>query len=276
MMPPHMARTRKSADENSRSVSRVLEVLEHLSVAPQPMTNAALAERLGVPTSSMYRLLQKLVELGYVEFDPAFTSYAISGRLGELGERLADAGCRSLAMRNLLLGLRDVTGYHAMAWVPHGNQVRLAAMVHGNDVENISTAPGELRPPFSTPGLAIALTYTDQHVKTIARQCRRRNIDLGRRFRTVDEIVRGLGAFRKNGYVPGYNIEADGWAMIAWPIPVPVALDPARTGAVAVGSRVNPLRREEQRVMRAAETLLATYRKAVSQDSPLPAFTERD
>lgn len=258
-------------DLRSRSIARVLEVLEQLSVAPQPLSNHTLARRLGVPASSMFRLLQKLAELGYVDFDASGATYAVSGRLGELGERLADAGCRSLPMRNLLIGLRDRTGYNAMVWVPSGIHVRLAAIVPGKADRGMTARPGELQMPFSTPGLAIALTYTDAEVRAVARHCRRRGIDIGKRFRTTAEVLQGLRTLRQRGHVPGYNIMADGWAMLAWPIPAPVALDPNRVGAVALGSRAPVMRREERRVVQLAEPLLAEYRNAVTKDNPLPA-----
>ncbi len=258
-------------DLRSRSIARVLEVLEQLSVAPQPLSNHTLARRLGVPASSMFRLLQKLAELGYVDFDDSGATYAVSGRLGELGERLADAGCRSLPMRNLLMGLRDLTGYNAMVWVPSGIHVRLAAIVSGKIERGLAAIPGELSPPFDTPGLAIALTYTDAEVRAVARQCRRRGIEFGQRFRTTAEVLQGLRSLRPRGHVPGYNIMADGWAMLAWPIPIPVRLDPNRVGAVALGSRVPMMRRDERRILQLAEPLLAEYRSAVMKDNPLPA-----
>ena len=48
----------------------------------------ALARRLGIPASSMFRLLQRLVKQGYVDFDESGATYAVSGRLGELGDVL--------------------------------------------------------------------------------------------------------------------------------------------------------------------------------------------
>jgi DNA-binding IclR family transcriptional regulator len=114
----------------SRSIARTLHVLEQLSVAPQPLTNGVLARQLKVPPSSMFRLLQKLAELRYVDFDESAATYSVAGRLGELGERLADAGCRSLPMRTLLARLTEITGRNALTWVRSGLKVRLATILH--------------------------------------------------------------------------------------------------------------------------------------------------
>lgn len=262
---------RSAGVDSSRTVARVVEVLEHLSVAPQPLTNQALARRLGIPGSSMFRLLQKLVEHGYVDFDEAGATYAVSGRLGELGERLADAGCRSAPMRTLLTSLRDATGYHALAWISSGMHVRLAGYIEGQSVHGAGPHLGDLRLPFSTPGLAIAMNWTEAQIREIARQCRRRDIPLGHGFASLRDVLRALRVVRQNGYSAGYNKMADGWAIIAWPVPIPVALDRDRIGAVAVGSSAQVMRSDEQRVLRAAVPLLKAYRAALRAESSVGA-----
>lgn len=264
--------TRASSDssdatDSSRAVARVLEVLEHLSVAPQPLTNQALARRLGIPASSMFRLLQRLVKQGYVDFDESGATYAVSGRLGELGERLADAGCRSAPMRTLLTSLRDATGYHALAWISSGVHVRLAGYIEGQSVHGTGPLLGDLRLPFSTPGLAIAMNWSEAEIREIARQCRRRDIPLGHGFASLRDVLRALRVVRQSGYSAGYNKMADGWAIIAWPVPIPVALDRNRIGAVAVGSSAQALRSDEQRVLRAAAPLLKAYRAALRAEA---------
>lgn len=268
-MSPHRRTTpdRKSSSDSSRAVARVVEALEHLSVAPQPLTNQALARRLGIPGSSMFRLLQKLVEQGYVDFDEAGSTYAVSGRLGELGERLADAGCRSAPMRTLLTSLRDATGYHALAWISSGVHVRLAGYIEGQAVHGSAPLLGDLRLPFSTPGLAIAMHWTEAQIREIARQCRRRDVALGHGFASLRDVLRALRVVRQNGYSAGYNKMSDGWAIIAWPVPIPVALDRDRIGAVAVGSSAQVMRSDEQRVLRAAAPLLKAYRAALRAEA---------
>lgn len=270
--PPDPRSDANGTTDSSRAVARVLEVLEHLSVAPQPMTNLALARRLGVPASSMFRLLQKLVDQGYVDFDESGATYAVSGRLGELGERLADAGCRSGPMRTLLTSLREATGHHAQAWIWSGLHVRLAAILPGKGERGAASVPGELRLPFSTPGLAIAMHWTEADVRAIARQCRRREIPLGPGFNSVPDVLRALKAVRQSGFAAGYNKISDGWAMIAWPVPIPVALDRNRIGAVAIGSRAPVLRSEERRVLQVAAPLLKAYRYALSAEGSLRSF----
>ena len=73
-----------ASDERSRAVARVLAALEALSVAAGPVANHELATRLGVPRASMYRLLQKLAQLGYVEYSASHAGYGVAPRLADL------------------------------------------------------------------------------------------------------------------------------------------------------------------------------------------------
>lgn len=250
---------------SSRAVARVVEILQQLSLSPHPLTNREIALRIGAPASSVFRILRRLVAEEYLVFDPSTASYSISNRLGELGERIADADCRSPAMAQLVGQLRESLGFNVMVWVPSGLHVRMATLVRGVNVLGTTSAPGELRSPFTTPGLAIALHYTDARVRDLVKQCRRRAIPLGRGFATAVDVLSVLRDCRSRGYVSGYNITGDGWAMISWPIPVPVQQDPRRIGSIAIGSRMNTLRKQESRLLQVAAPLLASYRLAVQE-----------
>jgi DNA-binding IclR family transcriptional regulator len=238
-------------------VSRVLGALEELSIAASPLSNHELALRLGVPPASMYRLLQKLSTMGYVEYSPSHSSYGVGSRLGELGERLADAGCRAPPLRRLMAALRAETGHNVTVWVRTGIHVRIAALLAGELRGPSSNAPGELAPPFSTPGLAIASQHLREQVRTLVAQCRRRHVALGRRFGGITEIEKALREVRTRGFAAGYNLRADGWGILAWPIPVSIA--PVRVGALALGAPVAALRRDEARYVQLSQKLVAQY-----------------
>lgn len=243
--------------ERSRAVARVVGALEELSVAAGPLSNQELALRLGVPPASMYRILQKLATMGYVEYSREQTSYSVAPRLAELAERIADAGCRSAPLRRLMAALRAETGDTVTVWVRSGVHVRLAALLGGDVRGPSSNAPGELALPFSTPGLAIASQDTRDDVRALVAQCKRRGIAFGRRFAGAGEIEKSLRDVRSRGFVAGYNLRSDGWGMLAWPIPVTV--EPLRVGALAIGAPVVNLRRDESRLIALTQKLLAAY-----------------
>lgn len=250
--------TESASSERSRAVGRVLAALEELSVTPHALANQELALRLGVPPASMYRLLQKLVELGYVESGSSNSSYSIAPRLADLAERLADAGCRAAPLRRLLGALRTEAGDHIAIWVRSGVNVRIAALLVGDLYAPASRAFREM-PPLSTPGLAIASQYTREQVRALVAQCRRRRLPFGRRFSGIAEIEKALRDVRTRGFAVGYNLKSDGWGILAWPIVVTAV--PQRIGALTIAAPVATLRREEPRLVRVAQRLIADYHR---------------
>ncbi len=242
---------------SSRAIGRALGTLEELSIAASPLSNRELADRLGVPLASMYRLLQKMTALGYVAYSSSHASYGVGPRLAELGERLADAGCRAPSLRRLMAALREATGHTVTVWVRTGIHVRIAALLVGELRGPTSNAPGELAMPFSTPGLAIASQHSQEDMRALVAQARRRHTPLGRRFGSVSEIEKALREVRTRGFAVGYNLNADGWGMLAWPIPV--TLEPLRVGALALGAPVAMLRRAESRLVPLAQNLISGY-----------------
>ncbi len=53
-----------------KSVVRTLTLIEALSAHPAGATVTALAAELGLPKSSVFRMLNTLLEFGYVRQDP--------------------------------------------------------------------------------------------------------------------------------------------------------------------------------------------------------------
>ena len=255
---PRETRAESASNERSRAVARVLSALEELSVAPNPLSNHELSLRLGVPPASMYRLLQKLSELGYVEYSASHASYAVAPRLAELAERLADAGCRAPPLRRLLSALRAEAGDHIAIWVRSGINVRIAALLVGDLYAAASSAYREM-PPFSTPGLAIASQYSREQVRALVAQCRRRHAAFGRRFTGIADIEKQLRDIRARGFAVGYNMRGDGWGILAWP--VMVSTSPLRIGALTIGAPVATLRRDETRLVQVAQRLIANYHR---------------
>lgn len=244
---------------SSRTVGRVLEVLEQFSVSPHPLTNGEIASRLRVPASSMHRLLQKLTRLGFLDVDADSASYVISPRLSGLGRRLADIGGYLPPLRTAMSALRSHTGGTVSIWLPAGVQMRLSAILPGRLSVNSTHALGELREPFSTPGLAMATTYSREQLSQLTRAARRRGVPLGRRFRTMRDITSAVQQVTQRRYAVGFNLRSDGWGIIAWP--VPMSSDQQRYGVVAVGMQVPELRSREQEIAAYADRLLQRYRK---------------
>ncbi len=246
-------------DDRSKSVARVIAILDQLSVSPRPMSNLELATELDVPASSMHRLLQKLTALEFINCDADTARYSVAPRLSELGVRLAEVGGYSQPLRDLMGEIRDRTGYTVSVWVPSGARVRISALLVGTTRGITSRLPGELAEPFSTPGLAIAPQYSDDAIRKLIAMARRHGAPLGRGFTHLAQVRSAVRRVAKRGYLVGYNIRGDGWAMAAWPIPVTVS--PPRPGCLAVGALVPEMRRRQVELVDFVNGLRETYLK---------------
>ncbi|HCJ28001.1 MAG TPA: IclR family transcriptional regulator [Pseudomonas sp.] len=58
----------RSTREKGSSITRVLEIIEAVAAAKEPLSPTALAERLGIPKASAHRLVQTLEKEGFVQF----------------------------------------------------------------------------------------------------------------------------------------------------------------------------------------------------------------
>jgi DNA-binding IclR family transcriptional regulator len=67
------------------SADRVLRVLESFAPSERDVSLGEIAERVGLPKSSVHRLLATLMAHGFVERDPATRRYRLGIRLFELG-----------------------------------------------------------------------------------------------------------------------------------------------------------------------------------------------
>ena len=64
-----MNQTMNNAKKKGSSVERVLQIVEMLAKSQRPMSVSDLAEALDIPIPSMYRLLEQLQNLGFVQLD---------------------------------------------------------------------------------------------------------------------------------------------------------------------------------------------------------------
>ncbi|MES2184026.1 MAG: helix-turn-helix domain-containing protein [Pseudomonadota bacterium] len=71
--------------QNNRSLARGLELLSTFTPGVAALGNAELAERVGLPRSTVSRLTQSLVQSGFLDHDRAAGTYRLAPRLLGLG-----------------------------------------------------------------------------------------------------------------------------------------------------------------------------------------------
>jgi len=134
-----------------KSAARTVEVLEVLgSLDGRPIGLRALAERMAVPRSSLYALLQTLVHRGWVRTDPTGSLYSIGVRALLVGTSYIDGDPRLAVALPHLDGLLE----------KHGETVHFARL-DGPDIVYLATRESRhyLR-PFSRVGRRLPAQVT--------------------------------------------------------------------------------------------------------------------
>ena len=116
-----------------RGTDRLLDILDHLERSDQPITVKELSEQLEAPKSTIYLLVELLVERNYLEASPN-GRYQIGPRLGRLGMAFGRRASFPLIVRQALRELASRTGVIAeLVVVDNWMQfVMFAAVDEGN------------------------------------------------------------------------------------------------------------------------------------------------
>ena len=146
-----------------QSVQRAFQILEALAVSPTGVSD--MARRVGLPKSTVARLLATLEEEGAVERRPDGLSYRIGPVLRSLAASIdGSIGLVDLA-RPSLTRLAALTNETAGFAVAEGNHVHYLAQVDSDRNVQVRDWTGELIPMHLVPsGLAMLAHYSDAEI----------------------------------------------------------------------------------------------------------------
>ncbi|TNC28462.1 IclR family transcriptional regulator [Amycolatopsis alkalitolerans] len=152
-----------------KSAARTVEVLEVLgNLDGQPISLRQLAERMDVPRSSLYALLQTLVNRGWVRTDPTNSLYAIGVRALLVGTSYLDGDPRLAAAKPHLDDLGERLGETVhFARLDNADVVYLATRPSQHYLRPFSRV-GRRLPAYATSlGKAILAERTDAEVEKL-------------------------------------------------------------------------------------------------------------
>ena len=102
-----MTETRKTSVPN---LQRAMAILEYLATHQRSATIAELAERLGFPSASVFRITQELTDLGYLSRDASTKRYTLTNKFLMLGQPRGRGASLVEAALPAMRGLRKATG----------------------------------------------------------------------------------------------------------------------------------------------------------------------
>ncbi len=143
-----MAKVSDTRDSRANSINVLAKagaVLDALDAAGE-MTPSALAEQLGEPRSSMYRLLASLEELGFVAPGVSRGTFQLGMKLYRLGNSAVRHRDIRAAALPTMLELREVTDGTVFLAIRSGFEVLCIERIEGRVVVNNALLPGTTAP----------------------------------------------------------------------------------------------------------------------------------
>jgi IclR family acetate operon transcriptional repressor len=201
-----------------RAAQRALDVLDALQEAPGGLSLAQLAERVGLPKSSIFRYVATLEARGYVERDGKRAHFSLGRRLlpapSQRLERLTQAA------QPHLLGLRDRFHETVNLGVFDSNGVRYLQIVESPQAMRFAARQDDRDPIHSTAlGKAIASQLSREHVLRILQTEGMSKLTV-RTIADPETFLRELDDVRQNGFAVDNGENEEGGRCVAVPLPL--------------------------------------------------------
>ena len=148
-MPGGRPRT-KAAPDAVKSVAKVLDILEHVAAARQPVSVSDLARGTGFNVSTAFRLVQTLVARGYVEQQDGQRSYVLGTRIYQLASAYLKGSDLATMARPHLEALRDEVGETVYLVIFSQGEIVQLCKADGPHVVSASIRSAEREPAYCT------------------------------------------------------------------------------------------------------------------------------
>jgi len=163
--------TTTSPGEGTGALEKALDVLEAIGASPEGLGQSELAERLGLPRTTVYRLLATLVARRLVRRDPLRKVYCLGFRCFEMARQTYTMPDLVAAAAPELRALRDLTGETTYLAALDGREVISLERCDGAHSQRSAAALGERKPVHCTSqGKAILAAMPDDAREAFVRE----------------------------------------------------------------------------------------------------------
>jgi DNA-binding IclR family transcriptional regulator len=196
------------------SAVRALEVLRLLAAAPGPLPAVAVAERLGAPRASTYRLLRSMTDSGFLVHFPEEGRWGLGVATFEVGQAYLRRQPLERLARPLVLRLVGSTRRTVHLGVLHGTETLYLLVERPPASAPLVTAVGVRLPAqLTASGRSLLARLPDQQVRALfAEPMVRRG---GRGPVDVDALLAGLAGERVRGWSHEDGLVTPGWSSVA-------------------------------------------------------------
>lgn len=243
-----------------KSATRVLQIFDFFDEVQREAKVHEIADRLNFPQSSTSVLLKSLVELGFMDYDPASRTFLPSPRIALLGGWLNGGPMRDGSIIGMMEELADRTGEAIVLATRNGPYAQDVRVIQGHGPDPLPLPQGLRRlAVWSGAGLALLKDEPDDLVRAL---CRRANAEAnGHETIDVRQVRAHLEQLRRTGYFFSRGLVTPGVGSLA--IPLPAGLDRGgRRFAIAVTGRVQDMEPRER-------DLVGIVRETVARHLPM-------
>lgn len=202
-----------------KSAGRVFQILEFFDEIQREARVAEIADRLAFPQSSTSVLLKCLVQLGYLDYDPATRSFLPSPRVALLGTWLDKGPVRNGSLVRMLEELSQRTGDTIILAARNGIYSQYIHVLQARTAMRFHVPPGSRRlVVWSGTGFALLSRGSEEEARAL---CRRTNAEAPLDRPTVDvrRSIDNLRRVREDGYFFSRGLVTPGAGSIAMPLP---------------------------------------------------------
>ncbi|WP_247506211.1 IclR family transcriptional regulator [Bradyrhizobium sp. 1] len=211
--------TSKNPKNYVASVGKAFAVLQSFTSEAFELTLSEIAARADLDRGTAFRLIQTLVELGYVQAVPQSRRFRLGLACLDLGYTVLSHGSLRTIVEPLLRGLvPDVGDAASLGILDGGDVIYLARIGAGLDRHKMDRRPGSRIPAYSAALGHVMLAHLARD-EQVARLEARPRVKLSERTLTdLDGLLARLDQVKKKGHAVSDGENAYGLRTLATPI----------------------------------------------------------
>lgn len=247
----------------SRSVARLIQILEVFERERRPLTSIELSAALAGPRSSVAALLKEMVELSVLAHDRRTTTYFPSARFARMSSWLATSFIANQSVLEFLERLQERIGETALVAMPIEDEMEVVHIVRGSKSISYWTEPGRRIPMVgSACGTAYLTTVSKTTVQTLFARAERR----GRVAGAVDlsGLLRLVQQAGHDGYASAFGAVDPDVAAISVPLPDKIGPKPL---ALSISGPIERIRDRDREII----GIISEEIERLNDDHALPA-----
>lgn len=197
-------------------LEKATQILDVVTESPDSATLTTIAQRLGLPRSSIHRLLSELVQQGLL-FRVGTANYAPGPRLARWGEAASGVSDIVRLSKGSMVRLRDEVGESVHLYVRQRDRRVCVSAVEGNFELRHFTEVGRPLPLSVGASGKLLLAFADP--VTRAQELRRvAGAPLSPRAPSLDELTAQLEEIHRTNWAMSFGEREEGLAAAAVPI----------------------------------------------------------